>query len=274
MATPLTSSDPRIVALFGPAHAAVDLFAAALADEGVTRGLLGPREVPRLWERHLLNSAAVAPLLPASGTLVDVGSGAGLPGVVLAAMCPDLRVVLLEPMERRVAWLEHVLSLTGLANLEVLRGRAEDVAGTLHADVVTARAVAPMDRLVGWTLPLLGRGGVLLALKGRAAAQELVAAAGELARLGGDAGEVLTVGTIPGVETTSVVRVVRMQVRGEPLRPSERARGSRTTGAGGRRSGSGRAVEEKSDVRPLGAGHRKPAQSPRGDGARGRRPAD
>lgn len=215
--TPLDGSDPRILGLLGPAHHAVSTFAAALAEDGVIRGLLGPREVPRLWERHLLNSAAVAPLLPRTGTLVDVGSGAGLPGVVLAAMCPELRVVLLEPMERRVLWLEHVRSITGLENLEIVRGRAEDLSGSLRADVVTARAVAPMERLAGWTLPLLVRGGVLLALKGQAAAQELEAAGIELQRFGGDAGEVLSLEAIPGIEPTTVIRVVRTVVRGGHL---------------------------------------------------------
>ncbi len=222
----LEASDPRIVAFLGPAYAAVLAFAEVLAREGVTRGLVGPREVPRLWERHLLNSAAVGALLPESGTLVDVGSGAGLPGVVLAAMRPGLRVVLLEPMERRVAWLEEVRALTGLGNLEVLRGRAEDVAGTIDADVVTARAVAPLDRLAGWTLPLLVRGGVLLAMKGQGAAQELEAAAGELERFGAGEGEVLTVSSIDGVDPTTVVRVVRQEVRGQ-IRPPAPAGGKK-----------------------------------------------
>src|SRR5690606_35601757 len=103
----------------------VDAYRSMLADEGVTRGLIGPREVDRLWDRHILNSAVVAQYLPAAGTVVDVGSGAGLPGVVLAAMRPDLDVTLLEPMARRTAWLEEVLETCGI-RAEVLRGRAED----------------------------------------------------------------------------------------------------------------------------------------------------
>ena len=213
------ASDPRVVAFLGRGHTAVSTFGDALAAEGQLRGLVGPREIPRLWERHLLNSAAVAALVPETGTLVDVGSGAGLPGVVLAAMRPDLRVVLLEPMERRVAWLEHVTALVGLSNTEVLRGRAEDVAGTLEADVVTARAVAPLERLAGWTLPLLRQGGVLLALKGRQAADELAASTAELARFGGDAGEVLSVASVEGVDPTTVVRVVRTTARGPVTGP-------------------------------------------------------
>ena len=195
------ASDPRVVAFLGRGHTAVSTFGDALAAEGQLRGLVGPREIPRLWERHLLNSAAVAALVPETGTLVDVGSGAGLPGVV------------------RVAWLEHVTALVGLSNTEVLRGRAEDVAGTLEADVVTARAVAPLERLAGWTLPLLRQGGVLLALKGRQAADELAASTAELARFGGDAGEVLSVASVEGVDPTTVVRVVRTTARGPVTGP-------------------------------------------------------
>lgn len=260
-ATPLDASDPRIIALLADAYPAVATFARALAEDGVTRGLLGPREVPRLWERHLLNSAAVASLLPATGTLIDVGSGAGLPGVVLAAMCPSLRVVLLEPMERRVVWLEHVRLMTGLTNLEVLRGRAEDMTDALRAEVVTARAVAPMHRLAGWTLPLLVRGGVLLALKGRAAAQELESAAGELERFGGDAGEVLSLSAIPGVEPTTVVRVVRTEVRGGHLGQSHDAP-TRAASRGRQRSGAGRVERSTGTAR----------STVRADGTRKRRP--
>ncbi len=226
-------ADHRVVDFLGDAFGPIAVFGRALADEGVRRGLVGPREVPRLWERHLLNSAAAAGLLPETGTLVDVGSGAGLPGVVLAAMRPGMRVVLLEPMERRVVWLRHVRELTGLTNIEVVRGRAEELAGRLVADVVTARAVAPMERLAGWTLPLLREGGVLLALKGRQAQDELVSAADELARLGGDAGEVLTVGTVPGLEETTVVRVVRRQAIGTPPARSASPRGAARAGSQG-----------------------------------------
>ena len=221
----LDAADPRVAALLGDALVPVVAFASELAVEGVLRGLVGPREVPILWERHLINSAAVAQLLPETGTLVDVGSGAGLPGVVLAAMRPAMRVVLLEPMERRVTWLLHVRELTGLDNIEVLRGRAEDVHGSIEADVVTARAVAPMERLAGWTLPFLVRGGVLLALKGRQAGTELEAAATALAGWGGDAGEVLTLSSITGVEPTTVVRVVRTDVASPPAAPTSAAKG-------------------------------------------------
>jgi 16S rRNA (guanine527-N7)-methyltransferase len=156
-------------------------FAELLADVGVTRGLIGPREVPRLWERHLLNCAVVADpaagLVPAAATIADVGSGAGLPGLVWAICRPDTTVVLIEPLLRRSTFLSEAVTELGLADrVTVWRGRAEDAAsqpGFQPVDVVTARAVAPLERLVGWTVPLLAPGGRFVALKGSSAAQEL-----------------------------------------------------------------------------------------------------
>ena len=203
------SSDARVRAYLGDAFARVSRFGELLTEEGVRRGLIGPREVPRLWERHLLNSAALAPLLPADGVVVDVGSGAGLPGLVLAAMRPDLTTVLVEPMLRRVVWLEETVRELGL-DVEVVRARAEELHGRVWADVVTARAVAPLERLAGWTLPLLRSGGALLAVKGGQAEEELGAAGEAIARLGGGAGEVLELRSVKGVDATRVVRVVRV----------------------------------------------------------------
>ena len=132
--------------MFGPALDGARAFARMLATRGVERGLIGPHEVPRLWDRHLLNCAVVADLIGSRyRTLVDIGSGAGLPGLVLAMMRPELSVTLLEPMERRCRFLSECVAELGLANASVLRGRAEDTA--LRADVATARAVAPLDRL-------------------------------------------------------------------------------------------------------------------------------
>src|SRR6516165_7275080 len=144
-AVPVTP--PQAERVFGPATAAAEHYARLLAGPAVARGLIGPREVPRLWERHLLNSAAVAELVPHPCSLVDLGSGAGLPGIVLALLLPDVTVTLLEPMLRRVTFLEECVHALGLANAQVCRGRAEDLAGQLAADVVTARAVAPLGRL-------------------------------------------------------------------------------------------------------------------------------
>ena len=148
-----------------------------LAGAGVDRGLLGPREADRLWDRHLLNSAAVATLLSPGDAVVDVGSGAGLPGIPLALVRPDCRFVLLEPLARRAAFLDEVVADLGLApRVTVLRGRAEEHARSDPGyDVAVARAVAPLDRLAAWCLPLLRPRGRLLALKGDRAADEAAA---------------------------------------------------------------------------------------------------
>ncbi|WP_326550696.1 16S rRNA (guanine(527)-N(7))-methyltransferase RsmG [Micromonospora sp. NBC_01813] len=164
-------------------------YAELLATEGVLRGLIGPREVPRIWDRHLLNCAVLGELIPADSAVLDVGSGAGLPGLALALARPDLRIVLVEPLARRVAFLVEAVEALGLADsVEVVRGRAEE----LHRDhpggaapVVTARAVAPLDRLVGWCLPLTVPGGRLLAMKGSSAAAEIDEHRAAVTRLGG-----------------------------------------------------------------------------------------
>ncbi len=209
--------DPRLPVFFGDAWPAVSHYADLLREHGVTRGLLGPNEPTRLWERHLLNSAAGSALLPRSGTLVDLGSGGGLPGVVLAAMRPEAHVVLLEPMERRTDWLRFVVGELGLANTEVVRGRAEDVAGRLVADAVTARAVSSLDKLFRWAAPLVRADGELFALKGSRAAEEVTAAAGAAKKCGWSGVRVVDATTIDGVEPTRVVRAVRVE-RGARVR--------------------------------------------------------
>ncbi|CAN5401075.1 hypothetical protein BH11ACT1_BH11ACT1_05800 [soil metagenome] len=206
--------DSRLPDFFGASWPAIAAFHTVLVDEGVRRGLVGPREVPRLWERHLLNSAVVVPFLPETGRIIDLGSGAGLPGVVVAAMRPDAEVVLLDPMERRTDWLLEVVAALGLANVIVMRARAEDVHRELSGVAVTARAVAPLDRLYRWSLPLLVKGGVLVALKGARAQEEVESAAGVGAKLGGGPAEVVSVHAVDGAEETTVVRVVREVVRG------------------------------------------------------------
>ena len=159
-------------------------YADLLAGEAEVRGLIGPREVPRLWERHLLNCALVADLVPQGASVVDIGSGAGLPGLVLALRRPDLRVTLLEPLLRRTTFLELAASRMELDNVTVHRGRAEEVHGEMYFDVVTSRAVAPLDRLARWSLPLVARGGAMLAMKGSSAPEELAEAERGLRRLG------------------------------------------------------------------------------------------
>jgi 16S rRNA (guanine527-N7)-methyltransferase len=171
-------------AVFGPALGVAERYAELLAGPGVERGLIGPRETARLWDRHLINCAAVAELVPPASSLIDLGSGAGLPGVVLAMLLPDSEVVLLEPLARRAAFLEECVRALGLGNAAVRRGRAEELAGQLTADVVTARAVAPMERLAALALGLVRPGGLVLAIKGAAAAEELAQAGPVLRRLG------------------------------------------------------------------------------------------
>jgi 16S rRNA (guanine527-N7)-methyltransferase len=153
-----------------------------LTSAGVERGLIGPREVPRIWERHVLNCAVVVPRVPVGATVADVGSGAGLPGLVWAIARPDLHVTLIEPLLRRTTFLEEAVVVLGLGQVTVLRSRAEDVSETF--DVVTARAVAPLEKLAGWCLPLVRPGGVLLALKGRTAEEEVASSRVSLHKMG------------------------------------------------------------------------------------------
>ncbi|MBS2962122.1 16S rRNA (guanine(527)-N(7))-methyltransferase RsmG [Actinocrinis puniceicyclus] len=203
----LPAAPGAAVDLFGSALPVIRSYGELLAGPGVERGLIGPREVDRLWERHLMNCAAVVELIPHGAHVVDVGSGGGLPGVVLAAIRPDLRVTLLEPLLRRTAFLEECLDVLELDNAEVLRARAEDWARRMGADVVTARAVAPTERLVGWCLPLLRPGGRMLALKGEAAADELAAVEPTLAALGAKSWRVVDVGETLGNAATRVIRI-------------------------------------------------------------------
>ena len=199
--------DPAVVVqIVPPARLPVlERYAGFLASAGVTRGLIGPREAPRLWDRHLMNSALLAPLVPDSARVVDVGSGAGLPGLVLAIARPDLEVTLVEPMARRVAFLVEAVEELGITNVTVLRERAGQWHQAPTFDVATARAVAPLPKLLSWAMPLVEPGGVLLAMKGSSAEEEVAAAAGELRRWGAHA-EVVTC-SVPGSSVTTVVRV-------------------------------------------------------------------
>ena len=175
---------PEARSLFGPAIGLAERYAALLAGPGVTRGLIGPRETARLWDRHLLNCAAVAEMIPHRSLVIDLGSGAGLPGIVLAMLLPESEIVLLEPMARRASFLDDCVQQLGLGNARVCRQRAEEAAGWLAGDVVTARAVAPLERLAVLALGLTRPGGLVLALKGASAEQEVAQARPVLDRLG------------------------------------------------------------------------------------------
>ena len=203
-----TSASPAPAAaadLFGDAIDTIEAYVGILATRGVEWGLIGPREVPRLWERHVLNSVAVSGLVPAGSHVVDVGSGAGLPGIPLAVLRPDLDVVLLEPLLRRADFLvETVRELNLGERVRVVRGRAEEHKATY--EVVTCRAVAPLGRLLGWTGSLFLPAGQLLAMKCSSAADEVAASRKELARMRAEA-TVLTVRAHDGAERTYVVRV-------------------------------------------------------------------
>jgi 16S rRNA (guanine527-N7)-methyltransferase len=184
-------------------------FAGHLATTGVEWGLLGPREVPRLWERHVLNCAVLSDLLPPDVHVVDIGSGAGLPGIALALRRPDLQVTLVEPLLRRVDWLAMVVADLGLDRVSVQRTRAEDLAGRMQVPYVTARAVASLDRLCRWALPLLEPKGELLAIKGRSAEEEVARTAAAVRRAGGVDTRVerLAVGLLDDPVTVVRVRV-------------------------------------------------------------------
>jgi 16S rRNA (guanine527-N7)-methyltransferase len=201
-ASPVPASAASV---FGAALPTAVAYAGILATRGVEQGLLGPREVPRLWDRHLLNCAVVAELIePRPGTLLDLGSGAGLPGLVLAMVLPGTAVTLLEPMERRCRFLAECVTELGLANVTVLRGRAEDV--TIRTDVVTARAVAPLPRLAELAMGVVRPGGMILAIKGRTAAEELKAAGPVLRRVGARDARVVRAGQGKVDPATTVVR--------------------------------------------------------------------
>ena len=203
---------------FGDRLRLAERYADWLAGAGVERGLIGPRETPRLWERHLLNCAGLATLIPEGATVADLGSGAGLPGLVLAIARPDLEVTLVDPLLRRTAFLEEVVDDLGVGHVEVVRGRAEELHGRRRFDVVTARALAPLERLLGWAIPLVEPTGELLAMKGSSAGQEIEAAHRELARLGcGDPRQVSVAGTtvvrVPGARSSRTSRSTDHQAR-------------------------------------------------------------
>ncbi|MEU1512459.1 16S rRNA (guanine(527)-N(7))-methyltransferase RsmG [Streptomyces sp. NPDC005811] len=215
--------------VFGDRFADAVRYAELLAEAGVQRGLIGPREVPRLWERHILNCAVLSEVVPEGVTVCDVGSGAGLPGIPLALVREDLKITLLEPLLRRTNFLTEVVELLGLDHVTVVRGRAEEVMGTLSpVHVVTARAVAPLDRLATWGIPLLRPYGEMLALKGDTAEEELKSAATALSKLGAVGTSILQVGGDVVDPLSTVVRVEVGESPGGVRFAAKRAKAART----------------------------------------------
>ncbi|RUQ10056.1 16S rRNA (guanine(527)-N(7))-methyltransferase RsmG [Curtobacterium sp. HSID17257] len=206
-ATPVLEQEPAAAALlFGDRIELARSFTAELARRGEELGLIGPLELPRLWNRHILNSALLAPLLEADGRVADVGSGAGLPGLVLAIARPDVSFTLIEPMERRCDWLNAESERLGLENVSVLRGRAEDVADAVVVDQVTARAVSALSKLIPLTVPLVRSGGQLILMKGARVDEEIEKARKVILRKRLTDVEVLELGDGVVEETTRVFR--------------------------------------------------------------------
>ena len=201
----MSDLDPSEV--FGSRLPLAQAYHDSLATDGSIRGFIGPREVPRLWERHLLNCAVIGDVMPEGARVIDVGSGAGLPGIPLAIARPDLDITLIEPLLKRSNYLSEVKELLDLDNVTVIRGRAEEgpvKKAVKGADIVTARAVAPLGKLAKWSLPLVKVGGEMIALKGESVHEELERDAAELKRAGAGKAEVIT------IKGTTIIRVPRV----------------------------------------------------------------
>lgn len=213
--TPELEPAPTAAAeVFGERLPLAEAYHRSLATDGSTRGFIGPRELPRLWDRHILNCAVIGEVMETGASIADVGSGAGLPGIPLAIARPDLRITLIEPLLKRSVYLAEVVELLGLDNVTVIRGRAEEKSvrralGT-GMDLVTSRAVAPVGKLAGWSLPLVRIGGAMVALKGSSVTEELERDATLIRRAGGGKAEILTVGTQHLAEPTTVIRIPRV----------------------------------------------------------------
>lgn len=201
----MTNLDPAEI--FGEHLELAQAYHDSLATDGSTRGFIGPREVSRLWERHLINCAVIGEVMPEGARVVDVGSGAGLPGIPLAITRPDLDITLIEPLLKRSNYLSEVKEQLGLTNVTVIRGRAEEgpikkaVAG---ADIVTSRAVAPLGKLAKWSLPLVRKGGEMIAMKGESVHEELERDAKDIKKAGGGKA------TVETVKGTTIIRVPRV----------------------------------------------------------------
>ena len=232
-------------AVFGPRLAQAEAYVGLLADTGIAHGLIGPREAPRLWDRHVLNSAVAAPIFDPDARVADIGSGAGLPGIPLAIVRPDLHLTLVEPLLRRTVWLTAAIDQLGLTNVDVHRGRAESLWGETRFRHVTARAVARTGELARLTFPLLEAGGSLHALKGGQVDEELDADAAQLQALGARQWSVSRFGA--GIVDPETI-VVSVEVDTAPPVPSgaPRRRAGRSRRSGRSRAGQSRSGEDRS----------------------------
>jgi 16S rRNA (guanine527-N7)-methyltransferase len=204
---------PLVEKLYPRAAVRLSAYADLLATQGTLRGLIGPREVPRLWDRHLLNCAVVERLIPEQSSVADIGTGAGLPGIVLAIVRPDLEVALVEPLLRRTTFLQEAVDTLGLDNATVVRARAEEIPPASY-DVVTSRAVAPLGKLARWCLPLCVEGGLMLAMKGSSVEQELESSERELTKLGAELWHIHELGVDELTQPTTVVSIVAGRAAG------------------------------------------------------------
>ena len=210
---------PLVEKLYPRAAVRLSAYADLLATQGTLRGLIGPREVPRLWDRHLLNCAVVERLIPEQSSVADIGTGAGLPGIVLAIVRPDLEVALVEPLLRRTTFLQEAVDSLGLDNATVVRARAEEIPSASY-DVVTSRAVAPLGKLARWCLPLCVEGGLMLAMKGSSVEQELESSERELTKLGAELWHIHELGVDELTQPTTVVSIVAGRAAGGSRRGS------------------------------------------------------
>ncbi|WKD60063.1 Ribosomal RNA small subunit methyltransferase G [Corynebacterium caspium DSM 44850] len=200
--------------IFGEYLAQAKQYHQSLATTGSERGFIGPREVSRLWERHILNCAVIGEVMPQNAVIVDIGSGAGLPGIPLAIARPDLHITLVEPLLKRSVYLREVAAELDLKNVHILRGRAEEkhvIKDAGSADIVTSRAVAPLAKLASWSLPLVVKGGLMLAMKGASISEELERDRQDIKKAGGGKAEIITVGSQFLAEPTTLIRIPRVR---------------------------------------------------------------
>jgi len=229
--TPVELEPAAAFVIFGERIDLARAYVASLASEGVLRGLIGPREAGRLWSRHVLNSAVVGSLLSAGCRVVDIGSGAGLPGIPLAISRPDCQFDLVEPLERRATYLREIVETLELGNCQVIRGRADEVVVQCgEADIVTSRAVAPLAKLAAWSAPLLRTGGKLMALKGSSAGDEIQRDQAAVSATGLVNLVVVSAGGGLVDPVTSIIKGTKISMTGRPRRQKGKAASTETPG--------------------------------------------